>query len=228
MFRVGSKMWSCGMLVGLLLCLCGIEAQAQTLSFSLGFPRSGIRDRGHFVRLLNKQIRLQLVSNGFTLSRGYVRQGFHLNMRVSIEEELGSDTAASSSIAVDAQVIMMPQKRMVARDVSASGRGRYQQAAKIDIKRLRRLRQIAAQSVARYLGSNLRQLFRQIQAKLSSLKKGQVLGKKVRSLSGRGVGGGGRVAARKGRPLPGHHPLIKLIPAGANHVVARPVFKPIK
>jgi len=217
--------------VGLWLSLCvawSCAASAQTISFSLGFPSRGIKDRAHFRRTLHKQIRVHLVRNGFGTARGVVRKGFHLKIRASVEEEIGDDDPANCAITVDAKVIMMPQRRMVAHDVSASGSGKYTRAAKMTKPRLRKLRLIAARSVAGYLGRNLRGLFRQIQSKLKTLKKGQVLGVKVRSLSSGGRRGSGKGKDRTGKPLPGRPPKFKLIPASVDPARARPTLSTSK
>lgn len=218
------------LLSGSVCSLAPTSALAQTISYSLRMPRGKLKYRAAFTRLIHKQLRSQLVQNSFGVSRGRVSRGFHINIRVSIEEELGADDPANCAISFDAEVIMMPQRRRVAQDVSSNGSGRYRRAAKLDRNRIKRLRTIAARSVTRFFAANLRNLFRQIQDKLKTLKPGQVLGKKVRRVTrggGSGVRSGGK-AAPQGRPLPGRPPLLKMIPAGTAHPKARPPFRKFK
>lgn len=230
MMRIERQIHWGSLWVFMLILLTSATAWSQTISFSLQFPRRGVRDRGHFVQMLSRQLRTRLVRKGFVVSRSRVRKGFHLQLRISVAEELGADDPASSSISVNGRILMFPERRVVAHDISSSGSGRYQRAAKMDRTKIRRLRTLAVHQVTRFLASNLRPLFRQIQAKLRSLKKGEYLGKKVRSVRARrSYKGSGRSSkALTGRPLPGRSPLLQLTPANTHRAVSRPPFRPIK
>ncbi|MCB9638063.1 MAG: hypothetical protein H6727_04050 [Myxococcales bacterium] len=200
----------------LAICFGGMrQAWADALALRVKVP-GGIADRGGMKKLLTKELRKNLLNEGFVIRPG---SQFMLVVNADVEESGGTSDPPSCIIALRLQLVMSPENREVF-TASANGRANFSRAVALDKTKREQLRRQATSYAARALIRPLRGYMEQVKEKLRSLPKGhklgRSLGKRTRRGGGGGTGTGAAPAGRPGKPLPGRPPERKLLPAGVD------------
>ncbi|MCK6509834.1 hypothetical protein L6R29_07715 [Myxococcota bacterium] len=188
---------------------------ADELSLRIKVP-SGISDRGGMQKLLTKELRKNLLEQGFVIRPS---AKFLLAITADVEESGGESDPPSCVVALRLQMVLMPQNREVF-TASANGRSGFNRPTPMDRAKRMTLRTQSTAYAARSLIKPLRGYMEQVKEKMSSLEKGQVLGRALGKPGRRSAGGTGSASAtpaRPGKPLPGRPPLRKLLPAGMDN-----------
>lgn len=195
------------------------EARGQTISLRMRLPSRGVSSRGELKRMLRKGLRARLMQRGFVIKpMRSIRNGYHLEVALGIEEEFSSSAPARCTIQIAAQIVVLPAKRLVMRATS-SGSSHFSRATSYSRKKRTQLRRLAMNKAVSYFAQNLRGHFKRIERRKRTLGKNRILGKRWRGGSRRASSGSGK---RKGRPLPGRQPKLKSLPAGLDAHRHRP------
>ncbi len=194
------------------------SAPAQEVKYTLRL-RNRTRDAGYILRLAKRRLRSELMAHGFEVSRS-VRKGYWFRLTMSIQEETEEGDPPSCVILLKLQMITLPNRRIVMR-ASASGRAHFNRATKLTLPLLRRLRKMALRYAVKSLVGNLRGAVAKVEAKLRSLKKGQVLGTLLRGPH-RSRGGGSHRVMKRLKKLNGRIPHLKMLPPGFDQKAGLP------
>ena len=192
------------------------QASAQEVSYRLRVPR--ISDRARFTRQLNSKVRSILMQRGFVIRpRRSIRQGYHLDISLAVEENFVSSEPATCTIQLALQIVILPQKRLVM-NASSQGSSRFSKATKFTRKKRDRLRRLAIGKAMHFFRANLRRSIKKIERKKRNLGKNRILGTKWR----RGSRARWRARGHRGRSARGKANRWRQIAAGVDAAKHRP------
>jgi hypothetical protein len=155
------------------------SAQAQDVSYRLRVPKR-IADWKSLSRSLGSKLRSILMQRGFVIRpMRSIQNGYHLDISVGIEEAFPSDEAATCTIQIAMQIVVLPQKRLVM-NASSSGSSRFNRATKFTRAKRNRLRRMALDKATRYFRSNIHRAIKKIERRKRTLPKNKILGQKWR------------------------------------------------
>lgn len=197
-------------------------AEAQEVSYRLRVPRR-IADWKSLSRSLNSKVRSILMQRGFVIRpMRSIRNGYHLDISVGIEEAFPVHEAATCTIQIALQIVVLPQKRLVM-NATSSGSSRFNRATKFSRAKRSRLRRMALNKATRYFRSNIARAIKKIEVRKRNLPKNKILGQKWRR-RGRARYRGWRSRSRRKRRKAGSGVPYKVIPPSLNAHKHRPPF----